>query len=254
MMSNMAGDSSSLLILSVDTSSPYASFAITIENRVVASLGGGSGAPHSRTFFANISTLLQLAGLKIEEIDVFAAATGPGSFTGLRVGLAAIKGLARTFDKPAIGINSIDALALSAGMTGLVLVMINAGRNEVYCGLRQVSSDGMLNLISRDRVGAPSSLLTDFAGHLAGHPILIVGDGAITYQNELENFAQKTGTQLHIASQLDPTVRTWLLLTSTHEPAITIGRYAAKLIRSGVTPEIHAFYIRPSDAEIKRSG
>jgi tRNA threonylcarbamoyladenosine biosynthesis protein TsaB len=254
MMSNMAGDSSSLLILSVDTSSPHVSFAITSEERVMASLGGESEVPHSRTFFANLSTLLQLADLKIEDIDVFAAATGPGSFTGLRVGLAAIKGLARTLAKPSIGINSIDALALTAGVTGIVLVMIKAGRDEVYCGLRQVSSDGMVSVICRDRVGAPSSLFMDFAGHLAGNPIVIVGDGAVKYQKDLENFALKTGANLNIASRFDPTVKSWLLMTSNHEPAVMIGRYAAKLMQSGATPEIHAFYIRPSDAEIKWNG
>jgi tRNA threonylcarbamoyladenosine biosynthesis protein TsaB len=244
-------DSSGLLFLSVDTSSPHASFAIAREEQVVASLGGETDVPHSRTFFTNISTLLQLADLKIEDIDVFAAATGPGSFTGLRVGLAAIKGLARTLGKPSIGINSIDALALAAGITGMVLVMIEAGRNEVYCGLRQVSSDGMLHAVCRDRVGVPSLLLGDFAANLAGHSIVIVGNGAIKYQNDLENFALDAGTSLQIVSRFDPAVRTWLLMTTSHEPAMMIGRYAAKLMKTGIVPEIHASYIRPSDAEIK---
>src|SRR5262245_41766867 len=111
----MSKASTDYSILAADTSSPLASLAIVRGDKILASLAGGAHLPHSKALFSNLSILLQLSGLELLEIDAFAVATGPGSFTGLRVGLASIKGLAHTLSKPAIGISSFDALALGSG-------------------------------------------------------------------------------------------------------------------------------------------
>lgn len=242
------------LILAVDTSSHHASFAIARDEKLLASLSSEAFLPHSRTFFANISTLLQLANLEIKEIDAFAVATGPGSFTGLRVGLAAVKGLAHTLGKPSIGISSIDSYALSCGISGLVLVMIEAGRDEVYCGLREVSSEGVVKVIGQDRVGTPASTLNRLITYIQENPLVIVGDGAARYKTQLETAAANAGIELLNAGYLGLANKSWQLKVESVKTAVTIARVAARMLKAGIKAEIHAYYLRPSDAELKLIG
>ncbi len=119
-MSNLNfNDGKPLVVLAADTSSACSGFALARGSELIASLQSQTSEPHSRTFFFQTSELLKRAGMKLNDVDVFAAATGPGSFTGLRVGLAAVKGFAHSMGKPAIGINSIDALALGSKAVGI---------------------------------------------------------------------------------------------------------------------------------------
>ncbi len=242
--------SNSLLILAADTSSPRSSFAIARDETILASLSSDSAIPHSRTFFGNIATLLKLANLKITEIEVFAAATGPGSFTGLRVGLAAIKGLAYAHGKQSIGIDSIDAVALSAGIAGKVMVMIEAGRGKVYCGLRDVGADGMVRAIEKDLVGSPQLIVGRETERSRGRPMVIVGDGALKYRTLFEEVA----TDFVTVSQVMTASQSWQLKLDNHETAVVIARHSARLLKRGIMPEPIPYYIRPSDAEIKIVG
>jgi tRNA threonylcarbamoyladenosine biosynthesis protein TsaB len=237
----MSKESIDYSILAADTSSPLASLAIVRGDKILASLAGGAHRPHSQALFSNLSILLQLAGLELLEIDAFAAATGPGSFTGLRVGLAAIKGLAHTLSKPAIGISSFDALALGSGATGLILTMIDAGREEAYCGLREVS-DGKSTVIGEDKVGRPAVVLPQM---LAGiQSFVVVGSGALKYKHEIEKTAQDTGAA---AGEIR-------LNGGYIDTGVIIAQSAARLLITGNKSEIHPYYVRPSDAEIKLIG
>src|SRR5438045_2296487 len=105
------------LILAVDTSSARASFAIARGAEIIASSQSDASIPHSKIFFNLLSNLLQSAGFSITDVNLFAAAVGPGSFTGLRVGLSAIKGLSHATGKPSIGVSSLDAIALTSRVT-----------------------------------------------------------------------------------------------------------------------------------------
>lgn len=245
----------SRLVLAVDTSSPTSSYAISNGETTLASLTSGSKTPHSHTFYEHLAILLKLAGCKLGDIDAFAAATGPGSFTGLRVGLAAIKGLAHTTGRPAIGVNSIDALALAAGMAGLVLVLINAGRKEVYIGLRLITSFGSTESRGEDRVGVVSELLSEMSqirpALVTGQPLLIIGDGALNYQDALAAYAKEQQSRLRLVSRFDQQCAAWQLKTSVPGTAVEISRYAGMLLGDGRAPGVQPHYIRPSDAEIK---
>ena len=241
---------SNSLILAVDTSSPHSSYAITRDGETLASLSSDAYIPHSRTLFPNMQTLLRLANLEIKDLDAFAVATGPGSFTGLRVGLAAVKGLAETLGKPALGINTIDALALAAWISGRILVLIDAGRGEAYCGLREINIDGMISMIEEDCVGAISSVLDRQTKNLNGS-LVIVGNGVLKFKDRLEELAKNTGTDLRIVNYISPNFKSWQLKVDKQETAIVIARHAHRLLIRGMSPEIHAYYIRPSDAEIK---
>jgi tRNA threonylcarbamoyladenosine biosynthesis protein TsaB len=238
--------SSGRIVLAADTSSPHAGFSITQGDRVLAALSSEADVPHSWTFFSNISILLRLANLEIGEIDAFAAVTGPGSFTGLRVGLAAIKGLSHTLGKPSVGVNSIDIHALSAGLAGRVLVVINAGREEVFWGMRDVDGEGTPAALGEDRVGSPASILERLNRMKIIDSAVIVGDGAARFRELCDGLRSST--------HFSPSIKSWQLKTSNQEPAITLGQYAGKIINKGLLPEIHAYYVRPSDAEIKLSG
>jgi tRNA threonylcarbamoyladenosine biosynthesis protein TsaB len=250
----MSKESTGYLVLAADTSSSLASFAIVRGEKLLASLSGGAHLPHSQTFFSSLSILLQLADIEITEIDAFAAVTGPGSFTGLRVGLAAIKGLAHTLSQPAIGISSFDAVALGTGAAGLVLVMIDAGREEVYCGLRKVHSDGKIESLGEDSVGRPAFVLSrSVAGGTAG-PLVIAGNGAAKFRDEIEIAARSVGADLLETRHLSLSAQSWQLKLEYSDTAVMIAKSAARLLKSGIISEIHPYYIRPSDAEIKSIG
>lgn len=236
----MSKESTDYSILAVDTSSPLASLAIVRGELTLAVLAGGAHLPHSQTFFSNLSILLQLAGLEMRQIDAFAAATGPGSFTGLRVGLAAVKGLAHTLTRPAIGVSSFDALALASGSSGPILVMLDAGREEAYCGLREANGDGRSKVIGHDRVGKPSYILP---GLLAGVKSLVVtGSGAIKFEKEIDMVAGGAGVdQIEVR-------QSWQLTASI------VAIAAARRLAAGIQSELHPYYVRKSDAEIKLMG
>src|SRR5882672_10311241 len=114
------------IILAIDTSSSEARLAVSVSESVIASLTVRNNLPHSQTLFSQISILLQLADIKVDDISAFAVGAGPGSFTGLRVGLAAVKGLADSLNKPCLGVDSLDLHALASGIDGAHLVMLCA--------------------------------------------------------------------------------------------------------------------------------
>jgi tRNA threonylcarbamoyladenosine biosynthesis protein TsaB len=227
--------STELVILAIDTSSRRASLAVSCGEEVVATLTISNNRPHSQTIFSHISVLLEVAGVAITEINAFAAATGPGSFTGLRVGLSAIKGLADSLGRPGFGIDSLDLLALASGFDGAHLAMIEAGRDEVYCGLREVVAGKIVNRSIADRVGKPSFILADLMQDLNFSALIITGDGVSKHKEEVQAFGPQ-----------------WLINREVAlDRSAVLAKRAFHLLKSGQTSPIRPHYIRPSDAEIK---
>lgn len=226
-MSNLEiTNENSQLVLAVDTSSASAGFALARGAELLASLKSDPSIPHSRAFFIQTSELLKTAGLSLNDVQIFAAATGPGSFTGLRVGLAAVKGLAHTLGKPLAGVSTFDAMALASNVIGEVLVVIEAGRREVYFGFRRVSENGLVESVGEDLVGAPEKLQSSIPqGQLV--------TGAVS--------------EAILASRPD-----LQLIPSASSPAEAIALYAPKLLSSEMPSSLRPHYVRASDAEIKR--
>lgn len=223
------------VILAVDTSSVRASFAIARGATIIASSQSDAFSPHSKIFFDHLSALLQKARLPVTEIDIFAAATGPGSFTGLRVGLSAINGLSHAMGKPIIGVSSIDAVALSSKVTGKVLAIIDAGREEVYAGLREIGEDRISKPFGTDAVGRLPNVIESFTQYIKKESLTVVrlsdcGDGKSIFPSH------------------------WQIAALTSITAEEIAIYAGKTLNSGTLHGLHPYYIRPSDAEIKRQG
>jgi len=251
------------IILAVDTSSLRLSLAITRGPEVIATCAEEAQAPHSQTLFPRLAALLDSVQLAPPSIDAFAVATGPGSFTGLRVGLAAVKGLAHTLGRTAIGVTSLDGLALAAGVVGRVVAMIEAGRSEVYCGLREVSADGEVIKMGEDQVGPVSVLLARLGSNLHSSGLVFVGEGARHYRDEIAALAVQAGTQLQTMPQSPGVLfarperaeglssAVWQLKDEPLNLAPPIAVQAHRLFSLGACPGAHAYYIRPSDAELK---
>lgn len=214
------------LVLAVDTSSAIAGYALARGETLLASINGDAAVPHSRAFFLQITELLNSAGVSLKDVQLFVVATGPGSFTGLRVGLAAVKGLAQVLGKPLLGVNTFDAVALASNVTGDLLVLIEAGRHEVYFGVRRVSDAGLVESTGEDLVGTPEKLLS------------LIPDSQIV-----------TGSVSETILASRPDLR-FCPVSST--PAEAIALYAPKLLAFGMASSLRPHYVRPSDAEIKR--
>jgi tRNA threonylcarbamoyladenosine biosynthesis protein TsaB len=123
-----------VIILAIDTASPYGSIAIRSQGQLVAERALESADGFAHVLFPEIERLLAESGFELKRIDRFAAASGPGSFTGVRVGLAAAKGLAEAMGCPAVGISNLQVLA-SFGKGAVRGVFVEARRGEVYAGV-----------------------------------------------------------------------------------------------------------------------
>jgi tRNA threonylcarbamoyladenosine biosynthesis protein TsaB len=122
-----------MVVLGLDTTTRAGSCAIARDGRVVLEHSSDT-AEHASRLPRDLMVLLEEAALTLQDIDVFAVATGPGSFTGLRIGIATMQGLAFARNKPLIGVSSFDALADRAG-GGRTAIWIDAWRGEVYAAL-----------------------------------------------------------------------------------------------------------------------
>jgi tRNA threonylcarbamoyladenosine biosynthesis protein TsaB len=249
-MSNIAfkADRTGPIILAIDTSSSEARLAVSTPESVIAALIIRNNRPHSQTLFSQISILLQLADMKVEEIGAFAVAAGPGSFTGLRVGLAAVKGLADSLNRPCLGVDSLDLHALASGIDGAHLVMLSAGRGEVYCGFRDVASGDIIDRPISDKVGEPSSVLRAMSEYLTRSPLIIVGDGGYIYKEEVSNLINQLRSVPSVPA--DRATET-IFLKPGLNISFVLAQRAALLMKKNRTAPAAPHYVRQSDAEIE---
>jgi tRNA threonylcarbamoyladenosine biosynthesis protein TsaB len=234
------------IILAIDTSSPEASLAISSAENIIATLTIRDNRPHSQTLFSQIETLLRLAEIKIQDVSAFAIASGPGSFTGLRVGLAAVKGLADSLNTLCLGVNSLDLLALASGFDGAHLIIISAGRDEIYCGFRDLSSGDIVGGSIADQVGEPSFVLRAMTQYLRQSPLIITVDGRCKYKKEIFDLIRQMQVDLADASgsQL-------IFSIPTLNTSAVLAQRASVLIKKNKIGPVKPHYIRQSDAEIK---
>jgi tRNA threonylcarbamoyladenosine biosynthesis protein TsaB len=152
-----------VLILALDTSSPAGSVAVLRDRKVIASVSTWTDEIYSSRIFRHLAFLLHELSLNLSQFDLFAVATGPGSFTGLRVGLAAVKGWAEVYNKPIAAISGLEAVATQSHSTAPMLVpVLDARRGEVYFGCyRRVGEpvDNRLALDGAECVMTPEELL-----------------------------------------------------------------------------------------------
>lgn len=172
-------------ILAIETSAKSVSAAV-VENSVpLASAYQNMGLTHSRTLMPLVDGMLSAAGLRVQDMDLLAAANGPGSFTGLRIGVSALKGLAWALEKPCCGVSTLAAMARNlAHMEGLIICAMDARRNQVYNALF-LAQDGVLTRQCPDRAIGLAELAEEIKNR--PEPKFVVGDGAgLCYNHLLE--------------------------------------------------------------------
>ncbi len=174
-----------MLILAFETSAKAASVALTENGKLLGESYQNTGLTHSQTLMVMAEDLLKQCGKTVNDITAVAVAEGPGSFTGVRIGVAAAKGFAWGRQIPCYGISTLEAMAASLGTyQGHVCACMDARRNQVYNALFYVNQ-GVLERVSEDRAIALSDLQTDLE-HIDG-PIFLVGDGAQLTHKTLSN-------------------------------------------------------------------
>ena len=165
-----------MLILAFETSAKAASVALTQDGNLLGESYQNTGLTHSQTLMVMAEDLLKQCSKTVSDLDAVAVAEGPGSFTGVRIGVAAAKGLAWGAELPCYGVSTLEAMAVSLGIyEGYVCPCMDARRNQVYNALFYVNQ-GKLERLREDRAIALADLKTELEQLNA--PIYLVGDGS----------------------------------------------------------------------------
>lgn len=167
-----------VLTLALDTSSAAGSLAVLRDERVIGTVSTWTKEIYSSRMFRHLDFLLEELSLELRDFDLFAVAAGPGSFTGLRVGLAAAKGWAEVYRKPIAAISALEAIAAqSHSQASVVVPVLDAHRGQVYFGvyLRRVApdGDGRLALDGDECVMTPEEFLLSLDAHLESSACVI---------------------------------------------------------------------------------
>ena len=172
-----------MLTLAFETSAKAASVALTENGKLLGESYQNTGLTHSQTLMVMAQDLLKQCGKTAADLTAVAVAEGPGSFTGVRIGVAAAKGLAWGRELPCYGVSTLEAMAVSLGIyEGHVCACMDARRSQVYNALF-LADGGTLERLCEDRAIALSDLKEDLA-HIDG-PIFLVGDGAVLTHRQL---------------------------------------------------------------------
>ncbi|MBI3952277.1 MAG: tRNA (adenosine(37)-N6)-threonylcarbamoyltransferase complex dimerization subunit type 1 TsaB [Acidobacteria bacterium] len=241
-----------LLILAVDTTSQRRSIALAKGNQMLGMLAADGAGTHSWQLHDEIDLLLKKLDLRLDQMDVFGVTTGPGSFTGLRVGLAAIKGLAHSLSKPVVGVSSLEAVARSSGVSGPICACIDALRGEIYAQLFEVNPDGSVNPLTEPNLALPSHVYASLADEPA---ITFVGDGALSSLEILKDEAAILRREVIVSPVAQGLDEGWVVIQTAPFLAPAVASLAATEYQAGHTQTamaLAALYVRASDAEVKR--
>lgn len=176
-----------MIILALESSAKSASVAIAKNGTLLAQSFQNSGLTHSRTLLPMAEDLLKNTGLKLSDVDAVAVAQGPGSFTGIRIGVSAVKGLCWGADKPAVGVSTLEAMAWNgeyAPEGSIICCAMDARRNQVYNALFSFEK-GELKRLCEDRAISLAELGDELKNFTSD--IVVVGDGAMLCYNHLKD-------------------------------------------------------------------
>ena len=227
-----------MTILAFETSAKAASAALFREGVLLGETYQNTGLTHSQTLLSMAESLMASCGVTPVEIDAVAAAAGPGSFTGVRIGVAAAKGFAWGREIPCVGVSTLAAMAVGFGAwQGYVCPVMDARRSQVYNALFRVDC-GKCTRIREDRAISLRDLGEDVK-NLSG-PIFLVGDGSVLCYNTLLETVP--------GLVLPPEYR-------RHQRAAGVALEAARILETGERPsgaELVPNYLRLSQAERER--
>ena len=236
-------------VLALDTTTSAGSVALVDDESVIAERVGDSSRTHAARLPDEVFALLDSCGARLEDVDVFAVARGPGSFTGLRIGIATIQGLAFVTRRPVVGISALDALAHAAGAAlergATIAAWMDAHRREVFSALYRVGEGDpfaplRLAPVEEASVGDPVSTIERWATRAMlprDQPPTFAGDGAVLYGAVVREY------------------RPGAIVMNPDALAGTIGRMARVLAAGGDPTEeagVRPLYVRRPDAELAR--
>ena len=220
-------------ILSLDTSATVATVALVDNDKLLAEQMTNNGNTHSETILPMIEAALASAELDVSDVDLFACSGGPGSFTGVRIGVATLKGLAFASGKPCIAVSTLEALAENLSCrAGLICPVMNARRSQVYTALF-VSDGQSVKRITEDEAMSIAELDEMLSNYDA--PVSFCGDG---YDITL---AALTKTK---AAEVPPRLR--------YQSAASVATVALRKYEAGEHTDdagLKVTYLRPSQAE-----
>jgi tRNA threonylcarbamoyladenosine biosynthesis protein TsaB len=227
-------------ILAVETSTQAGSVAVVDDEELVSERFVKTPRTHSERLLSAIDDVLEMSGVTLAELDGFAVSLGPGSFTGLRIGLSTVKGLAMATEKPLAGIPTLDVLAQNVPFTSrLVCPMLDARKSQIFAALFRWQEDGGLAKLTENMAVKPEDLL----GRIS-EEVVVLGSGVRTYQ---EVILEKLGARTFIAP---PHLQ--------HPRAAVVGCLGLDLMKRkgfhGDPLHVVPVYVRPSEAELKWSG
>ena len=226
-------------ILAFETSAKAASVALTQEGKLLGESYQNTGLTHSQTLMVMAQDLLRQCGVAISQLDAVAVANGPGSFTGVRIGVAAAKGLAWGAELPCVGVSTLSAMAVGLGAwQGYVCPVMDARSSQVYNALFHVDC-GKYTRIREDRAISLQELGEDVKN--LSQPIFLVGDGSVLCYNTLLEAVP--------ALVLPPEHR-------MHQRAVGVALEAQRMMHEGAIPpaaELVPNYLRLSQAERERN-
>lgn len=188
-----------MYILAIDSATPVAGVALIRDEQLIAEKFANIGLTHSETLMPMVDRVLKDASLQAKDVDAFAVTIGPGSFTGLRIGLAAAKGLALAVDKPLIGISTLEVLAHNLSYSSLLMgTVLDARKGEIYGACFDVSQ-AYPRRLGEEMVCSPG-IFCQHADRLLQETgrtgLVLLGDGFITYRQQ---FVDYWGPKLQIA-------------------------------------------------------
>ena len=237
-------------VVGIDSSSATASAALIEDSRLIAEHcypGSTAGltalkSNHAEILLPLIESVIAQARVTLAQVSGIAVAIGPGSFTGLRIGLSTVKGLAYGWRIPVVGVSTLLAQAARVGdFDGVICVLLDARKNEVYAALFRKRQQELTRL-TEDFVAPAGSVIEHARGAGSGMPCLFIGDGVRRYERLL---LDALGGQARLCAE-----------DSVSSCAAAVARLGMERLRRSETDDLGKLvpvYLRPSEAEAKRS-
>lgn len=223
-------------LLALDTATAVCGVAVHVDGHLIAQRVIHQGLTHTKVLMTTIDSVLQQSGLDLTDLDALVVTKGPGSFTGLRIGISTAKGLSMATGKPLVGISTLSVLAHQAPVgTDWVCPMIDARRSEVYWALYQREGD-LLRQVMAESAGPVHDPLKAIKG-----PCLFIGNGAKQYA---EAITEQSVHAVHMASMQSHTIAPGVLAG--------LGQKRMEQGVAGTLDSLTPVYLRKSDAELGR--
>ena len=228
-----------MIVLAIECATRSASIALLEDDKVIGEVYLGAGRHHAEVLIPAIEKLFSLTTMTLDDTDLLACTKGPGSFTGVRIGISTIKGLALAAEKPIVGVSTLKVLAMNLRPSrNLICSLLDARKDQVYSGLYRIGENGLPEPMADDRLDDIETLI----GEHSNETIDFIGDGAIKYQDKILE-GSSSATILNNDRINNPSASALGLIAFDH--------YKRGLTDNPLT--LAPVYLRLSEAELKKS-